>query len=426
MQNFNPYSKSLEKYITNHGSDRENIAWDELLNFDSMDLILREYLTKEEMKEAGSYFTGQQLATAAVGYFDKSIDNNSKVLDPACGAGNLLIEYSRRLEVHNNLSQTLENWGERLFGFDIHQSFVDCAKFRLIIEAIKRGCQIDCSIDDSLNLLSNIIVKDAMSATNEDVANITHVVMNPPFVNWTPGKGQLWGSGKVNAAAVMLSHYLDIMPNGCEFSAILPEVIRTGTRYAPLREFASSKLTAECNIWGRFNKKTDADVFQLYGKKASSDKKINWQKEYQSDNILSDKFDVFIGPLVAYRDTQEGDEYPYVHAKNCVNGSEINNIKEKRRFLGKVVESPFVVIKRTSSPSDKLRAAASIISVKNAKVAVENHLIVVKPKSNSISECRSLLQHLQSDFVNEYFNQVIRMRHLTVSSIKKIPLPDNL
>ncbi|MBP0644260.1 hypothetical protein J8J17_20905, partial [Mycobacterium tuberculosis] len=120
--------------------------------------------------------------------------------------------------------------------------------------------------------------------------------------------------------------------------------------YQLLRNAIEERLQAECKVWGRFNQKTDIDVFNLYGQKYSSNHVIAWQKSYDKYPTLSEKFDVFIGPLVAYRDKEEGDEYPYIHAKNCARCQEITSITEKRKFQGKVIEPPFVVIKRTSSP----------------------------------------------------------------------------
>lgn len=420
MKNFKSYYSYLLQYFENSPSV-EDEAWRDIINLDTIDLTLRTYLSSEEMKEAGSFFTGQALATKAVNCFNVPISEHSRVIDVTCGAGNLLIECSRHLTVRESLTATLQFWGEVLWGFDIHESFVACTKARLTLEALRRGCKKDCSIASAMALLRNICVRDAMSVTSQDLDTITHFIINPPFSNWKLGKNHLWGNGKINAAAVIFNYYLDILPNGCQVSAILPEVIRSGARYQLLRNAIEERLQAECKVWGRFNQKTDIDVFNLYGQKYSSNHVIAWQKSYDKYPTLSEKFDVFIGPLVAYRDKEEGDEYPYIHAKNCARCQEITSINEKRKFQGKVIEPPFVVIKRTSSPSDKVRASASLVITNDAKIAVENHLIVVKPKDGSISNCRTLLKLLESKHVNDYFNDTIRLRHLTVQSIKNVP-----
>ncbi|MEG8269422.1 hypothetical protein MKR64_17490 [Acinetobacter baumannii] len=77
------------------------------------------------------------------------------------------------------------------------------------------------------------------------------------------------------------------------------------------------KSDAICQIWGRFNKKTDVDVFILSGKilDEENNKKIVWQESFGEYIPLSDNFEVRTGPLVAYRDPEVGPEYPYFHSK---------------------------------------------------------------------------------------------------------------
>ena len=43
------------------------------VDLDSIDLVLREYLSLEEMREAGSFFTGQNLATKLIKSFNEAI-----------------------------------------------------------------------------------------------------------------------------------------------------------------------------------------------------------------------------------------------------------------------------------------------------------------------------------------------------------------
>ncbi|HIB8922266.1 TPA: N-6 DNA methylase, partial [Morganella morganii] len=136
---------------------------------------------------------------------------------------------------------------------------------------------------------------------------------------------------------------------------------------------------------------------------------------------LSKLFDVRIGPLVAYRDPQEGNNYPYFHAKNSIAWSEISTATEFRKFSGKVIFPPFILIKRTSSPSDKYRASATLINL-SEPVAVENHMIVLIPKTGKLSDCRKVMTILKSKKTNQFLNSRARMRHLTVNSVKDIPI----
>ncbi len=393
-----------------------------LVNLDSIDSVLRKCLSKESMREAGSYFTGSELADAAISQFQVPIDTNSVVLDPTCGAGNLLIACSRKLETYETLSRTLEVWGRVLWGYDIHDSFIEATKLRLILEALYRGVNKDCSIDVGLDLLRNIVCRDAMSISSDELISVTHVIMNPPFSDWKSPQIDYWKKGKVNAAGVIFDKYQRVLPRWCEVVAILPDVLRSGSRYSEFRNFVSRDFSGKCSVWGRFNNKTDVDVFILYGCMTYDIKhEIKWHKELEEYLKLSEKFDVRIGPLVAYRDPKEGIVYPYFHQKNCPTWGVIESHQETRAFKGTVLKPPFVLVKRTSSPSDKYRAAATIIAIDSLS-AVENHMIVISPKSGALIDCELLMNVLRSDRTNEFLNDRARMRHLTVGVVKDIPL----
>lgn len=394
------------------------------VDLDSIDTILRQCLSIDEMREAGSFFTGQSLSTAAVKELSRKITCDSIVLDPTCGAGNLLIECSRQLAIEESLSKTLLVWGRVLRGYDLNESFVEAAKLRIVLEALNRGAKKDCSLDKALSLLPSIKVADAMSLQKADLVDVTHALMNPPFSSWNSPKINYWKQGRVNAAGVVFDHYVRNLPVGCVFSAILPDVLRSGSRYEEWRSFVAKNMKGSCEIAGRFNAKTDIDVFILKGVLIPSDLSVFWRQDFGEYTPLSDFFDVCIGPLVSYRDPLEGSLYPYIHSKNAPIWKTVEEFDEYRQFKGRVITPPFVVIRRTSSPSDKYRALGTVISGRES-VAVENHMIVIKPKNAAIEYCNKLLEVLGSEQTNIFLNDRIRCRHLTVGVVKDIPFrPD--
>lgn len=416
------HNQNLKNYFHSFSNGQNIGDLEQYVCLDQIDQVLRNILSLKDMREIGSFFTGDELATEVVNAFSSPVSDESFILDPTCGAGNLLIACSRNLIIHEYLSDTLKHWGNILFGYDLYPEFVETTKLRLILEAIKRGCLVDCPIDTALEMLKGIRSVDAMSVIKVDVANITHVVMNPPFSMWESPKRDYWKQGKVNAAALVFDHFLRILPDNCRICAVLPEVLRSGTRYECWREYVSRTIsTAHVKIIGRFNSKTDVDVFTLSGDVNKSEVGIDWvTTPIHRYNKISDQFDVSVGRLVAYRDPEEGKEYPYIHSRNTPAWQIIRHIDERRKFLGAVILPPFVVIKRTSSPNDRYRASGAVIGGKEP-VAVENHLIVIKPKKATIYECKKLLKVLQSSQTNSFLNSRIRCRHLTVGAVKEIP-----
>ena len=348
------------------------------------------------------------------------------IVDPTCGAGNLLIECSRHLDVDKKLSSTLKKWGTVLCGYDIHKTFVEAAKLRLIIEALSRGAEKDCSLDEALRFLPNIEVADVMSLDRSTLKNATHVVMNPPFSLWdSPQKG-FWKKGKVNAAGIVFEHIANILPKMCQVSAILPDVLRSGSRYSNWREYVSCTIYGTCEIYGRFSNKADVDVFLLYGEVDSYQAyKIKWYDIIKTEAILSDYYNVCVGSLVAYRDPMIGESRPFIQPKSAPAWGVIKEFSEYRKYSGKVYKPPFVVVRRTSSPSDKHRAVGTIVQGREL-VAVENHMLVVQPIDGSLSSCRQLLKLLKLSETNDFLNNRIRLRHLTVGVLKQIPLLQGL
>ena len=424
MNKLNQHNSFLRQLLEGDEHELVHETLSEMVNLDSIDLILRDSLSIEEMREAGSFFTGGKLTEFTVSNLVKSkpLTFDSVVIDPTCGAGNLLLGCSRKLGVETTLSNTLEKWGKVLWGFDIHEAFVEATKLRLIIEALYRGVARDCNLEMALSLLPNIVCRDALLVNAEELFPVTHAVMNPPFTICPSPRTDYWKKGKVNAAGIIFDKYLRILPKGSAVSVILPDVLRSGSRYASFRDFVSENMKASCDIWGRFNNKTNVDVFILSGG-CSNEHGLNitWFKQLGSYNKLSEKFDVCTGPLVAYRDPEDGPSYPYLHPKNSHAWTTITEASEYRSFLGKVLEPPLIVIKRTSSPSDTYRASATLVNIKG-NVAIENHMIVITPKSGKLKDCRSLMKILRSDSTNEFLNDRARMRHLTVKAVKEIPI----
>lgn len=375
------------------------------------------------LRDSGVFFTGSELAIECAGYIAVTLSKGSKLLDPCCGAGNLLLEVAKHLPVRENLTETLKEWNSVLHGYDLYEDFVEAAKMRIIFQAIKRGVYIDeKNIDKYLSLLTNLKCKNGLDE-NISLKGFTHIIINPPYNQSILKEYKYWSSGKVNLAAVFIDKYISNADKGLHIVAILPDVLRSGTRYEKWRKAMSNIISGEVTLKGRFDSKTDVDVFIMNGMVTYTTNSLKWSMlDTYSKHLLSDYFSVSIGRVVPYRDSHEGEMHAYLYPGLLKSWEQINSadITTMRRHKGAPIIPPFITIKRTSSPKDKSRAGAHLI-FGDHPVYVENHLIIVKPYDNDLDKCKKLLEELKKNSVNEYFNSIIRCRHLTVKAVKEIP-----
>ena len=128
-----------------------------------------------------------------------------------------------------------------------------------------------------------------------------------------------------------------------------------------------------------------------------------------------------VGPVVPHRDPELGPVHPYLHARSATPWQTITDIPEKRAYQGTVFQPPFVVVRRTSAPHDPHRAVGTVVFTEE-KVAVENHLVVLVPKDGTLSSCDRLINSLRMKETDDWLNQRIRCRHLTIGVVKELPL----
>lgn len=382
---------------------------------------LRAAVPISELRASGAFFTGSVLADFALRAAATSLSSDSVIFDPACGAGDLLVACAKRLPLQRGLDGTVAHWGSQLLGCDLHDEFVEAARSRLILTAIDRGMQgrvrqTDCfgGIRKACGLISQETYKAA-----------THVVINPPFTMIPAPEGCEWASGKVNLAAVFVETALKYARPETRLVAILPEVLRGGSRYERWRKLIQSlSRLNRIESFGLFDRWADVDVFVLDVTATTqhrSSKPWLWARPSSREvDCLANRFEIGVGPVVPYRDAKKGPVYPFATARNVAAWQEVKALDAKRRYAGRTSMPPFVVVRRTSRVGDKHRAIGTIIRGKSP-VAVENHLIVLKPNDNTLSSCRELLTQLKRDETTKWLDRRLCCRHLTVSAIRELP-----
>ena len=385
---------------------------------------LRTAISLEALQSAGAFFTGEGLRAFALSGLQLYANDCTPVYDPACGAGDLLLGAAGQLPVLSSLEETLDQWGNRLGGSDIHDEFIRTTRARLVLAAYARGARASSG---DLRLESTFPKIRAANAFELDALPGSPVVLiNPPYGMTAAPEDCEWTNGSVSLAALFVDHLLSLASNGTRIVAILPDVLRSGARYKKWRASVSSRATLKrIDVWGVFDSATDVDVFVLDMQVDTSANAIadaQWLGLTAYGSTVSDFFEVSIGPVIPHRHLNRGNWAPYLHSRNAPPWASVTEIITRRRFHGRLIEPPFLVVRRTSSPHDSERAVATMV-YGSRPVAVENHLIVIKPKGGSVQLCRALLRHLKEPQTTEWLNSRIRCRHLTIGAISSLPFP---
>jgi SAM-dependent methyltransferase len=390
-------------------------------------LALQQLVPLKIRKSAGIFFTGSKLAEKISTRLAPLLSNGAKIIDPACGAGNLLIACAKYLPRGKNFESTLSIWSEKIYGCDLHYEFVRSVQIRLTLLAASlhdKAANTNADLNPG-KIFPGIKVCDSLKSKSL-LDDFDCVVVNPPFAYTNAPTECQWAHGRVQVAGIFFEKIIKAAPEAQRIVGILPDVLRSGTRYRKWREMiADVSKTMDIEIAGLFDDKTDVDVFiiDVIKKSNPGGRTILWPSQgsnIKSSSTVSNFFNVHVGPVVPHRDPETGSLYPYIHARNATDWQILSNISEFRRYPKRVFSPPFVVIHRTSSPRDKFRCIGAVVNEKR-DIAVENHLVVFLPRDKKLESCLKLVEVLNSPETNDWLNNRIRCRHLTVSALADLP-----
>lgn len=420
---FEELKRSLDR-VWNHGPSAEHFTGDTAwLNGRSTDQ-LRRSVSREIRRENGMFPTGATKSAALVHQLSSLDTKDAKVLDPACGTGDLLLSIAKRLPISETPDRTLENWGQVLHGWDLTEDLVEIARWRLALLAVVRCGKAAISPMDLQAMLPEVKVLDGIEGLRSE-SKFTHIVLNPPFAQVptiVDGKTLL-----ISLAATFVECAVDALTDDGQLAALLPDVIRSGTRYSELRSDIRSKGSIDSLLLqDQFDFDADVHTFTMAFRRGDPSSQSVWGTEQMlgdSRTKIGDMFNISVGPVVPHRHPNKGPWARYISAGSLRGAVEYNSDTAKsRRFKGTVSVPPFVAIKRTSRPGDNPRASATLITG-SKPVAVENHLIIAKPNKGGLEKCQELVEMLHSDHTNSALDQRIRCRHLTVISIRGLLWP---
>ena len=385
--------------------------------------ILRREMEWSQLRKQGAFFTSARIAMRLANTVNP--DHGLVHFDPTCGAGDLLLAVARRLPLAATLNETLDHWGQCLVGCDISRDFVRLAKARLVLLAARR-CRVHPSEENIVasSMFPKIVESDYLSLPSRIIKGADVVIMNPPFGYTRAPEGCEWTQGRICAAAMFAERAVRDSRPGTQIGAILPEVLRSGSRYERWRNVIGSLgLIRHKRPLGLFDRWTDVDVFLLDFLRTVERRgkgEVTIKTGAREFGGIGKRFAVHVGPVVPHRHKKVGPAVCYIHARSVPAWGEWRQIREKRKFSGRLIDPPFVVVRRTSRPDDGKRAVATVVLGESA-VAVENHLIVLVPQDGTIHACRELMKRLKSPRTDQWLNKRLRCRHLTTRVLAEMP-----
>jgi hypothetical protein len=388
-----------------------------LLNSSIKDVVYNT-LTLLDRRMHGIFFSGPKWANTLCSKIN--ISHWNRFVDPSVGTGDLLLEICANLPLEPSFFETVTMWSKRLVAVDLRASFLKITWIRIHMLALYRHREIDPTTNGSLLPLPDTFITGDSLQVQLQLNPGDCVIMNPPYQRIDARPRSFVGKGKRSAAALHVEQVLLQSAPGTGIVALLPDVLRSGSSYKKFRDEVRQRLIVQSfEPAGNFGTDADVDVAILVAtvrQKASGDE----ESRVEDSITLGDKFNVCVGPVVPHRTPGTGPEHPYLTAKNAEIGGEIVAAAETAAFAARLERGPFVIVRRTSSPSDRKRARATLVSAE-VDFYVENHLLVISPKNHSVSDCKELMNVLEDARTDQWLNEHIRCRHLTVGALKLLP-----
>jgi hypothetical protein len=393
---------------------------------------LRQTVPIEARRASSTFFTSSALRARLFAPYRDLLARGATVLDPACGIGDLLIAALNLLPDSWSRIRIRRHVGTHFFGRELIPVLAEVARHRLqlAVEMI--------SPSRGKGEILPLPLVQAGDGLDDEVpyASARLVLLNPPFARTPLPEATYWAEGLVSEAAPFTLHTLEQCRGGTNVAVVLPDVLRSGSRYKKWRD-AIEKLAIvdKIEIVGLFDSWTDVDVFVAHFRvrprrhsSTATGVQLVWRGVDRPSALvtcLGDVASVSIGDVVPHRHEETGPEVPYLTVLSTPIGATVETAP-KRKFPGRVHEAPFVVIRRTSAPTrgGAPRIASSLVHTKLGAVAVENHLIIIKPYLGTLGSCRRLMKQLNDPAVTAWLDIRLRTRHLTKQALLELPLPN--
>lgn len=437
---YGTYARQLETLVTDVASGHWRRVADDVAHAlnGQASAELRRTVSRADRRATGSFFTTGRVLQSYEGLLARSTASGRTpvIWDPTCGGGDLLIAGTGQFPLGATPAETLTLWNRRVRGHDLHDPFVTVARMRLVLAVLERhravGSEAPLMEHRWRTAFPRVQVGDGLQALREASEGRGfggRLLLNPPYGMDTALPGCTWSTGKTSLAATFTAQASAAMAPGGRLFAVLPDVLRSGSRYRAWRGQLAERLEMEeIRPHGLFDDHTDVDVFLLSAMQRAGGHPgaVAWwpPSAVTTDSAIGDHFRVGVGPVVDNRDPHDGPVVPYLTAKELPGQGEMDLPVRRRRFGGRLLDPPFVVMRRTSRPGQGAKGGArgtGILIQGNQPLAVDNHLIVAEPLTGGVARCRELLEVLDGPKVVHWLDERIRCRHLTVTVVRSLP-----
>lgn len=243
MRAFSSYADGLDQLLKEALADRNAtgvVARVDAALDGEAGRVLRTLVDLNERRASGAFFTGSELAERALRPVLSTISDRSVVLDPACGAGDLLVAIAKNMLATAGLQKTLETWNPIFRGYDLHPEFVAVCRRRLALVALSRSRVTQQAKLDFEHVFTNIRTGCGLTE-NLSFEDATHIIVNPPFTKGRVRKDIPWSTGKISNAALFVDTCIEKSRPGTRIVAILPDVLRSGTQARRWRESVEAR-----------------------------------------------------------------------------------------------------------------------------------------------------------------------------------------
>lgn len=391
---------------------------------------LRHTIPLEVRRASSTFFTSSSLRARLLSPYRDLLSRGASVLDPACGTGDLLIAALDLLPDHWSASRLRRHVAARFNGRELIPilAAVACDRLQLAVNVAPPSNGKPGRFSLPLVQAGDGLAPDVPYAAAQ------LVLLNPPFKREVLPRSTQWAEGLTSQAAPFTLHVLERCRGNTHVAAILPDVLRSGTRYTKWRaEIEKIAAVDKIELVGLFDPWTDIDVFIAHlrkhsrkGSSAPSSQAFDWHGTISTTFnpvTLGSVASISIGDVVPHRHPEEGPEVPYLTVHTAPLNTTITTAPT-RKFAGRLHKPPFIVVRRTSAPTRAggPRIASSIVHTNLGDVAVENHLIIIKPHTGTLASCRLLREQLADPSVTAWLDNRLRTRHLTKQALLELPL----